>query len=296
MYPVRDLPSKVYFDIYFLDYTKSIYIETFIQTVAMFMMVKLLYKFLTKVFANKPKAILVLSEFEGNTSSWFMWTVLLGENMLYLSFACGVQSRMFFSGIFQHKLNMSIAIFCFYFLLIYCICFYQFTFNDQNKRVASNGLFFCRPTFKGFLLESVVFGIRNLLSGFIHGYLLDHHDLQLYLLIGVNGLVLLLIVRMRKEFAYKLSFFLTFCYYLGFTLFNASLLSQKKEVFLFEKEEYPGINFLLIVLLLTIIVLRVFAEIIIRLIEFKKGCEKIDNFLVKEEREKSEDHKTKVKK
>ena len=32
-YPVRDLPRKVYFDIYFLDYAKSIYIETFIHTI-----------------------------------------------------------------------------------------------------------------------------------------------------------------------------------------------------------------------------------------------------------------------
>ena len=142
-YPVRDLPSKVYFDIYFLDYTKSIYIETFLHTIIVFIFVKLLYKLLTKVFENKPKAILVLSEFEGNTHKWFIWMVLIGENMLYLSFACGVQFRMFFSGVFQHKLNMTITIFFFFILVMYCVCYYQFTYNDKNRRIASNGLFFC---------------------------------------------------------------------------------------------------------------------------------------------------------
>ena len=49
-YQVRDLPSRVYFDIYFLDYAKSIYIETFLQTVGMFILIKMLYKLLTKIF------------------------------------------------------------------------------------------------------------------------------------------------------------------------------------------------------------------------------------------------------
>ena len=187
--------------------------------------------------------------------------------MLYLSFACAVQFRTFFSGIFQHKLNMLTAIICFYFLVMYCICFYQFTFNDHNKRVASNALFFCKPTFKGFLLESIIFGARNLLNGFIHGYLLDHHDVQLFLLIGVNGIVLLLILIMRKQFNYEGSFILTFLYYLLFVLFNISLLCQKLKVYhLFEQGQYPQLHFILIIGLLVIIVLRILGEIFIRLI------------------------------
>ena len=189
---------------------------------------------------------------------------------------------MFFSGIFPHKINFSVTAFCFFFLLIYCICYYQFTFNDHNKRVAANGLYFCKPTFKGFILESIVFGTRNLLSGFIHGYFLDYHAIQLGLLIGVNGFVLLLIILLRKEFDYKASLFLTFMYYFGFVLFNVSLLCQKKRV-LFSEESFKEIHLILIIILLLVIALRVVCEIIIRLVEWKEGCEKIDRFLEKEE-------------
>ena len=279
-YPVRDLPSKVYFDIYFLDFAKSIYIETFLHAIIMFFLVKAFYKLLTKLLENKPKAILILSEFEGNTYKWYLWMVLLGENMLYLSFACGVQFRMFFSGIFPNKVNMSITAFCFFSLLIYCICYYQFTFNDHSKRIASHGLFLCKPTYKAFILESIMFASRNLLSGFIHGYFLDHHLIQLGLLIGVNGIVLLFIVRLKKEFQYESSYVLTFSYHLTFTLFNVSLLSQKKK-FLFEEDLYKQLNFMLLLQLLLIIVLRTLSGIVIFLIEWKEGCKRVNKFYEK---------------
>ena len=80
------------------------------------------------------------------------------------------------------------------------------------------------------MVEGCLFGVRNLLNGFIHGFLLDRHELQIILLIANNSLMLLVMFSLRKEFTYRVAYWLGFLYYLGFVLFNGLMLMEIRQV------------------------------------------------------------------
>ena len=197
-YPVRDISNDSYFHLHFLEHTKSIYVETFLTQVAAFLLIKLVFAILIRVFRNCQKVILMLSYFEGNTLLWFLPMVMIGDNLIYLSFSCGAQLRAAFSFMFSHKANVAAAAVCLFFLLLYSLAYFPLTYSFLSKRHASNGIYLCNPTLRGFLLESTLFAVRNIVNGFIHGFLLDRHELQICLLIGFNTIVLLVLYALSK--------------------------------------------------------------------------------------------------
>ena len=228
-YPVRNLAEDAYFHLHFLEYTKSIYVETLLAQLSAFILIKITFTSLMRCLTNS-KAILMVAAFEGNTLFWFLPIVVVGENLLYLSFASAAQFRTTFSFVFAHKANLAAAILSFFILIQYSFTYFLLSYKFLRPRIASNALYQCQPTFNGFILESWLFGIRNITNGFIHGFLLDRHELQIILLIANNSLVLLVMFALREEFTYKVAYWLSFLYYLGFILFNGLVLMEVRGV------------------------------------------------------------------
>ena len=80
---------------------------------------------------------------------------------------------------------------------------------------------------------------------------MDHHELQIWLLIGVNTVVLLVVYFCSKEFRFKAAFVLAFLYYLGFVLFNVLILLEMKGIGLGGFEySWVGYRVLLVLLVL----------------------------------------------
>ena len=259
-YPVRDIAEDSYFHLHFLEHTKSIYVETFLTQVAAFLLLKLLFALGMRVFGNCPKVILMLSYFEGSTLLWFLPMVMIGDNLIYLSFSCGAQLRAAFSFVSSHKANLTATAVCLFLLLTYSLAYLPLTYSYLSTRHASNGIYLCNPTLRGFVLESVLFAIRNLLNGFVHGFLLDHQELQSWLLIGVNTVVLLVVYFCSKEFRFKVAFVLAFLYYLGFILFNVLILLEMKGIGL-GGFEYSWVGYRVLLVLLALACVRMLFEI-----------------------------------
>ena len=228
-YPLKNLAEDAYFHLHFLEYTKSLYVENLIAQLTAFVLIKIAFTSLLRRLTD-PKIVLVLAAFEGNTCFWLLPMVLLGDNLLYLSFASAAQFRTTFSFAFAHKANLAAAILCFFFLLQYSLVYFLLIDKFLRPRFASNALYQCQHSLKGFMVEGCLFGVRNLINGFIHGFLLDRHELQIILLIANNSLMLLVMFLLRKEFTYKVAYWLGFLYYLGFILFNGLVLMEIRQV------------------------------------------------------------------
>ena len=149
---------------------------------------------------TSPKAVLMLAAFEGNTCFWLLPMVMVGDNLLYLSFASAAQFRTTFSFMFAHKSNLTAAILFFFVLIQYGFAYFLLTYKFLRPRIANNALYQCQFSLNGFIVEGFLFGIRNVVNGFTHGFLLDRHELQIMLLIANNSLVLLVMFALRKEF------------------------------------------------------------------------------------------------
>lgn len=188
-YPINNLPENNEFHIYFLDYTKSIYIESLLQQLIFFLLVKALFVCLKKC-ATKPEYRLALLDFEGNTLLWFFFLAFMLDNALYLSFACSAQIRTSFSLTFMDKVNLVTSVLCFFLLISFSIGFFMLTQSFfPKKRISQTALYQSETTTRGFVMECLVFGVRNILSGMIHGFLLDNHELQIILLMVVSIII-----------------------------------------------------------------------------------------------------------
>ena len=158
-------------------------------------------------------------------------------------------------GSFAHKLNLTVVIKCLMVLILYSFGYNSLTYKFYRKRNASSGLFLCKPTMRGFLLEGYLFSLRNLANGFIHGFLLDRHLLQISALTVVSGLLVVIIVYYRKQFVGKLGFLLSLLYQLSFLIFNVLILMEIRNVGILGFN-YQGILYELMLTSLVITVLR----------------------------------------
>ena len=191
---------------------------------------------------------------------WFLIMVLVGDNLLYLAFGCAAQLRVVEIASFSHKLNLTVVIKCFVLLVLYSIGYNSLTYKFYRKRNASSGLYLCKPTLRGFVLEGYLFSLRNLVNGVIHGFLLDHHLLQISALTAVSGILAFMIVHYRRQFICKFAFLMSLLYHLSFFTFNALILMGIKKVD-FLGFDYQSILYELMLTSLAITVLRFLAEV-----------------------------------
>lgn len=167
---------------------------------------------------------------------------------------------------------------CGFFLIIYSICYHTFTCKFFNRRISSNALYLCKANMKGFVLELFIFGIRSLLNGFIHGFFLDHHELQICLLIGVAGFLNIVIITLRKSFLYPFSFALTLLYFIFYLFFNTLILLEIKGIN-FLSIPYENLDYYVLIILLALTLFRFLVEVVIMFKEMCKNNKSIDNFL-----------------
>ena len=116
--------------------------ETFLAQLSAFILIKITFTSLMRKLTN-PKAVLMLAAFEGNTWFWFLPMVMVGDNLLYLSFASAAQFRTTFSFVFAHKTNMTAAILFFFILIQYSLTYFLLTHKFLRPRIASNALYQC---------------------------------------------------------------------------------------------------------------------------------------------------------
>ena len=116
--------------------------ENLLAQLSAFVLIKLAFSSLLRRLTN-PKAVLMLAAFEGNTCFWLLLMVLLGDSLLYLSFASAAQFRTTFSFAFAHKANLTAAILCFFLLLQYSLSYYLLTSKFLRPRLACNALYQC---------------------------------------------------------------------------------------------------------------------------------------------------------
>lgn len=229
-YPIRNLPKNETFNMYFLEYAKSIYIESLLQQLGFFLFVKIVFIGLRKCIKD-PEKYLSIAEFEGNTIMWFFFLSFMIDNALYLSFACSAQIRTAFSFNFMDKINLVSSVFCFFILISFSIGLFMLTLSFfPKKRVSQAALYQVESRSRGFVTECFIFGVRSVLSGMIHGFLLDYPELQITLLLSVSGFITFWVSLWKKEFTYKTAYWLTFIYHLGFTFFNIFVLLEMKGV------------------------------------------------------------------
>ena len=141
-YPLKNLAEDAYFHLHFLEYTKSLYVENLIAQLTAFVLIKIAFTSLLRRLTD-PKIVLMLAAFEGNTCFWLLPMVLLGDNLLYLSFASAAQFRTTFSFAFPHKANLAAAILCFFCLLQYSLVYFLLTYKFLRPRLACNALYQC---------------------------------------------------------------------------------------------------------------------------------------------------------
>ena len=248
---------------HFLEYTKSIYIESLIQQLSFFAVLKIVFKILLWCIRN-PKVKLVISEFEGNTFWWFFFLSFMTDNNLYLSFACAAQFRTPFSFNFADKGNLVSSVMIFFVLVVYCFGFFFLTHAlYKKKRIAQAALYQSEPCLRGFVMESILFGTRNLFNGFIHGFFLDDHDTQVILLIIVGCFIVFWTCLNHKIFNYKICFIFTFLYHLGFTIFNILVLIELKGITFIWKFAIELVDYYLLLTMLGLVCLRFVIEIIL---------------------------------
>lgn len=126
---------------YFLEYTKSLYIESFLQQLGFFLFVKIIFEGLKRCVKD-PQRILSLSEFEGNTLFWFFLLNFMADNALYLSFACSAQIRTAFSFNFMDKVNLISSVLCFFVLICFTFGFFMLTLTFfPEKRISEAALY-----------------------------------------------------------------------------------------------------------------------------------------------------------
>lgn len=111
------------------------------------------------------------------------------------------------------------------FVLI-CCCFvfylmvYRYTNTKQASLLLNNELKFY---YKSFICESLFRITRNLLRGFLHAYFLSNYNAQIVGLTVIGLLMLLLILKFRKNYENCLIFFLFFSYHFIFFIFDLFL-------------------------------------------------------------------------
>ena len=132
-----------------------------------------------------------------------------------------------------------------------------------------------------------MFGVRNLLNGFIHGFSLDRHELQIILLIANNSLMLLVMFLLRKEFTYKVAYWLGFLYYLGFILFNGLVLIEIRQVDIGDIS-YSWIGYRWLYMLFGLACLRALLEVGVKIKDMVDRYRDVCVFMEKLEREEEE--------
>lgn len=279
-YPIINHYDESNFPMYFLKYTKSLYIEGLIQQVLLFLFLKAGFWALIRCITN-PTAKLLLAEFEGNTLVWFFSLSFLTDNALYLSFGCGAQLRTSFSFNFADKANLVTSVIVLFILFTHIVTFFVLTHVlYKRKRLAQSALYLSEPCLRSFVMESVIFGGRNILNGFIHGFFLDDYPTQIILLTIVAVLVALWTCFNYRVFTYRICFVLALLYHSGFAVFNIFVVFGLKGIQISTIPE-SELHYYLLLTLLALVCLRFLAEFFLFFYERKSYWEKIKKFIKK---------------
>lgn len=140
---------------------------------------------------------------------------MLESNMLNLTFNIFLQFLLPSSFSFSDKLNLMVAVFCLFFLLAYCCCFYFYVFTFERQRHSEILLSKTKYRLRSFMFETIFIVSRNFIRGIIHAFFIRDYKLQISLLSASDLIFLVFAIKMWRCFEYKaiavLSILYTIC-------------------------------------------------------------------------------------
>lgn len=141
-------------------------------------------------------------------------------NLTKLSFNCFVQLLLPSFFFFEDKINLFVSLLFLFIIIIYSHFFYLYIF--ENEKVKYSGVLLSKttPKFKSFWFESLFVLVRNLLRGFIHAFLINNYQVQIFLLSLSDAFFLVLAIRMFNCFEFKTIGVMSVCYCLCLLLFD----------------------------------------------------------------------------
>lgn len=209
---------------FMLQSIKNVYTFNFAMALCTFCILKLLCLFFKSCRNSCTLSGQIYKLLRRNSFWWTLISGLIEPNIAPITFYSSVQLNLFFCFDFVSKLNLYFTITIFYIVICFTFMFYPVIcsngYHNHKRRLYQ----FSNPKNNNFLLEMTLKFIHTFLHSLTHGLLINHNKLQLIFLLSLDIVLIIILIKYRRQFVYKIVFVLFLVYFVTFTSFDSILI------------------------------------------------------------------------